>query len=268
MSDERDTDNLARLLREEARAFAYPPTPDLARRIGRPPARPAPRATLRRLAPVALAVALLAAALLAVPEVRAAALRLLQVGAVRVRVEPAPPPTALPTAGAPATAPAPTASPPSPAPHPGLSGETTLAEAERRVAFPVRLPVYPEGLGPPDRVFLQELDGDALILVWQDPAAPGRPLLSLHALSSDVFAQKTIYGAETERLAEAEVGGAPALWVRGAHLLQVGRAGEIELAPVRIVEGNTLIWTAGGLTYRLESELTLEEALRVAESLR
>jgi hypothetical protein len=272
MSADHDNDRIAELLREEAGAFAYPPTPDIAARLsGRREPPPARRPLLRRLAPLALVAALILAATLAVPDVRAAALRLLQIGAVRVRVEPAPPPTALPAAGtiAPAQSAAPAPAPPaSPALGPGLSGATTLAEAVRRVDFPVRLPTFPEGLGPPDRVFLQNLDGDALILVWLDPASLDTPLLSLHALTSEAFALKTVFGDETERLAEPEVGGRPALWVRGPHLLQVGRDGGADLAPVRLVEGNTLIWTVGELTYRLECDLPLEEALRVAESLR
>jgi hypothetical protein len=36
----------------------------------------------------------------------------------------------------------------------------------------------------------------------------------------------------------------------------------------RLVEGNTLIWEANGITYRLESHLSLEDALRIAESLK
>jgi hypothetical protein len=35
----------------------------------------------------------------------------------------------------------------------------------------------------------------------------------------------------------------------------------------RLVEGNVLIWFENGLTYRLESDLSLEETVRVAESL-
>jgi hypothetical protein len=265
MANYHDNEHLADLLRDEARAFVYPPTPDLAARGLPAPVAPGP--LLRRYARLALAAALLLVALLAVPEVRGAALRLLQVGVVRVRVEPAPPPTALPLAH--------TVVPPASTPAPqtstgdlGLAGETTLAEASRRVSFPVRLPTIPADLGPPDYVFLQDLDGAALVLVWLDPASPERPLLSLHTLSSEAFALKMIYGEETERLAETEVSGEAALWVRGPHLLQVGRGGNVDLAPVRIVSGNTLIWTADGLTYRLECDLPLEEALRVAESLR
>lgn len=256
MRDEDQPEQLEGRLRAEARGHAYPPTPDLA---GRERARLAARGPSRRgpaLWRLAAAAALVLAALLAVPDVRAAALRALRVGVVSVVVAPAPP--APPPAG-------PTAAPP---PALGLAGLTTLDEARALVDFPVRLPAYPPGLGPPDLVYLQDLDGAALIAVWLDPADAARPRLSLHALSSDVFVRKTIVGDETRLLAEVEVGGAPALWVRGPHLVETGRAGGRDIELRRIVAGDTLIWTDGGLTYRLETELPLEEALRVAESLR
>jgi hypothetical protein len=40
------------------------------------------------------------------------------------------------------------------------------------------------------------------------------------------------------------------------------------LVEFRLVEGHVLIWADGSLTYRLETELPLDEALRIAESLR
>jgi hypothetical protein len=257
-----DAEELAARLRREADAFAYPPTPDLvaAPRRSSPP-RPAGRGRL--LLRLALAAALLLAALLAVPEVRAAALRILQLGAVRVRVEPGPPPSEL----------APTAQPSAaataiPTPDLGLLGAIPVAEAADHVAFPVRLPAYPPELGPPDLAYLQDLDGAALVLVWLDPADPQRPLLSLHTLSSDAFVRKTLYGPETELLAETEVNGGTALWVRGPHFLETGRSADLGFELRRIVPGDTLIWTAGDLTYRLETTLPMEQAVLVAESLR
>ena len=35
----------------------------------------------------------------------------------------------------------------------------------------------------------------------------------------------------------------------------------------RLVEGNVLLWEQDGVTYRLETELPLDEAIKVAESL-
>lgn len=250
-----DDQPLIEFLRAEAGALAYPPTPDLAaRERARLAGAPLPRRFWTR-ARAALVALLLAALLLAVPEVRAAALRVLQIGVVQVVV--APPPAT--------PAPVPT---PRPTPDLGLVGATSLDAARAAVDFPILLPGEPPGLGPPDLVYLQNLDGAAVVLVWLDPADPSRPALSLHALSSDAFVRKTIGAGENRVLAETTVGGADALWVRGPHFVEIGRAGAGELGLRRIVTGNTLIWTAGGLTYRLESELTLDEAVRVAESLR
>lgn len=245
-----DNDQLEARLREAARAFVYPPTPDFGSRASRSGRRIAWRPLFARFA---LAVAILIAALLLVPDVRAAALRLFQIGVVQISVEPGPPTTPLPT--------------PPPDLGLGLSGATTFERARELVNFTILLPAFPADLGPPDRVFLQDLGGDALVLVWLDPASQARPRLSLHILSSPVIVAKTLYGEETEILAETAVGGQPAFWVRGPHLLEV-RGQNDRFGMVRIVPGNTLIWEQDGLTYRLESELSLEEALQVAESLR
>jgi hypothetical protein len=36
----------------------------------------------------------------------------------------------------------------------------------------------------------------------------------------------------------------------------------------RLVEGNVLVWEQDGLTYRLETKLSLSEAVKIAESLK
>ena len=83
-------------LQQAAPAFPYPPTPDIAgnvrRQLERLPARPAHRAALRPAWLLALFL-LAAAALFAIPGVRAAVLEFIQVGVVRIfLVEPTPPP--------------------------------------------------------------------------------------------------------------------------------------------------------------------------------
>lgn len=260
MADDRQHEALGERLRAAAAQLPYPPTPELAGALRPPPARPAPP-RLRLVARLALLLALLLAALLAVPEVRAAALRLLQIGVVRVRVEPAPaPPLAAP--------PAPSPTPLPPPRLPDLTGATTLDAAAASLPFAILLPAYPPDLGPPAAVFVQEIGGPALVLVWADPADPARARLSLHALSSQAFAEKLIYAGGTEVVTETSVGDAPALWVRGPHLLRTGPAEADRYTQLRLVRGDTLIWTAGAVTYRLESGLPLEEARRVAESLR
>lgn len=266
-----------------ARALPYPPTPDIAgavrRRLASEPARRAPRRW--RLAWAATIALVILAALLAVPEVRAGVLEVLRVGAIRIFLtEPTPtpvratstPPVERPAGGptrvATATAPIPATRGPSPTTLHSvldLAGETTLAEAQARAPFPILLPAYPPDLGPPDRVFYQDLGGPAVLLVWLVPGSETEVHLSLYGLSSDVFGSKL----QPQVIEVTTVNGQRALWVRGPHLLQFrDTQGRTSFEPARLVEGNVLIWTEGDITYRLEGDLPLDEAVRIAESLR
>ncbi len=240
-------DLLEQRLRRAARDLRYPPTPDLAGALRHRRAGPA----LWRWR-AALLAAVAVAALLMVPQVRAAALAFLRIGAIEI----------VPARQTPDTGPAATAPPPDPLPD--LRGATTLAEARARLAFPLRLPSEPADLGPPDGVFVQDLGGPAAILVWRDPATPARLRLALYVLSSDVFGRKVGVTA----IQETSVGGRRAVWASGPYVLRLGPTHAEELATRRLVAGNTLIWEHDGLTYRLESDLPLEAAVRIAESLR
>src|SRR6476469_7712200 len=103
MSDRRPEDSWEEQLRDTARAFRYPPTPDVARSVRRRLQdeidtggyRARPR---RRWIPISLGIAVLLAALLAVPEVRAGIRALFRIGSIEI-VLPTPPrpvPTTLP----------------------------------------------------------------------------------------------------------------------------------------------------------------------------
>jgi hypothetical protein len=63
---------------------------------------------------------------------------------------------------------------------------------------------------------------------------------------------------------ETQVNGHYAVWAEGPYLVQLTN-GDIDFR--RTVAGNTLIWEEQGITYRLESNVALEEALKIAESL-
>lgn len=242
-----------------ARTLPYPTTPDLAtRRLASGRARPRPR--------LAWALGLLlalGAAVLAVPEVRAGLMEFLQLGAVRIRLlDPTPTVAPTPTASL-LPAPPPTTRPRAAAtPTPTLSsvlalaGETTLAEARHEVPFPI---IFPPALGPPDHVFVQEMNGPVVVLVWLDPAAPDRARISLHLLGPGTLAQKVL----PRVVRETSVGGRRALWTEGPYLIQLGSGPNQS----RLVEGHVLIWTEGEITYRLESDLPLTEAIRLAEAL-
>jgi hypothetical protein len=167
------------------------------------PARPP---TWRRRATWAAAATIILAMLLAVPPVRASMLRFLQIGAVRIRL--AEPPIVA------SVAPATTERVPPPTPLAAvldLAGETTLAAAQSEVSFPIRVPGYPANLGPPDRVFVQDLGGTAVVLVWEHPDRPGQVQLSLHQLGSGIDLEK-IHPVTVQ---ETAVHGQPALWTKG-----------------------------------------------------
>jgi hypothetical protein len=231
-----------------AHGLAYPPCPDMAPLVlSRLPAG-APRRTGPRLAAIVLSLLMVLLGLaLAVPTVRAAVFEILEVGIVRILLGETGEPMRMPTTSIPAWL-------------PDLAGQVTLEEARAQFPFPIRLPTVPPALGDPDLVFLQELDGAAVILVWLNPEDPAQVGLSLQFLTDDA----SIWKLDPALLAAARVNGQEAYWTSGPYLI-VAANGERE--SVRLVEGHVLIWTDGELTYRLESDLTLEEAVQIAESL-
>jgi hypothetical protein len=57
------------------------------------------------------------------------------------------------------------------------------------------------------------------------------------------------------------------LWTVGPYALQFQRSGQVIYDLRRLIEGHVLIWTEEGITYRLETDLSLQEAVQIAESL-
>jgi hypothetical protein len=203
-------------------------------------------------APVALVLALLFMGALAVPEVQAFVRSVLRIGVINI-VE------GTPTAGSPE----PLASP---VIGLDLTGETTLEAARAKIFFPIKLPTYPSDLGPPDRVFVQETEGDAIVLVWLDPARKNTARMLLDEMGSDIIAKKTLSQGDT--LQETTVNGQRAVWIEGVHILDFyNRSSSTETELRRLINGPVLLWSEGGITYRLESDLSLGEAVKVAESL-
>lgn len=263
-------------IEEIARQFRYPPTPDVTRAVfARLEGKSRPRVRIRSAWAIASFIVLILAVLFAVPGVRAEIVRFFQVGVVRI-FPAAATPTAesslpqVPGIATPAVRLPVTATPLSGTTQyepihevtmAGRAGETTLEDAQARVPFPIRLPVYPADLGEPDRVFLQE-DGPMVILAWTDPADPQKARLSLHQIGPG-----SIMLGKFEPLVvqETQVNGEYAVWAKGPYLIQLTNR---DYKYRRTVEGNTLIWEEDGITYRLESNLALEETSRIAESLR
>ncbi len=239
------SDGLERHLYEDAESFPYPPTPNVAVRT---PWRtthgyrfPVPR----RMLWVAVILLVLLCGLLSVPQVRAAIFQILRIGGISIvpaTVSPLPTPVSSIT---------------------DLAGATTLEEAQTALKVPIRIPAYPTALGQPDKVFLQQSGGLLIILVWVDKTHPEQAKLSLHILGPNTYGDKF----SPQIIEQTTVHGQPALWTQGAHVLAFVDGNGTSYHLARLVNGNVLIWTEDTLTYRLETDLSLAEAIKIAESL-
>lgn len=250
-----------------ARGFTYPPTPDIAgavqQHLSLPDDSRIRNPLLRPVWTVLLVLALLLAGLLISSPMRAAILEWLQIGAVRIwLVEPTATPALLQATDVATPVRVLTREPTLLPSLLNLDGETTLASAQAQVNFPIQLPTYPADLGPPDQVFLQKLGDAAVILVWLDQTNLSQVRMSLHLIGPNSWA---IGKSQPKIIATAVVNGQQALWTEGPYLLSK-RYGDV--AEMRLLQGHVLIWVEETVTYRLESDLPLAEAVQVAESLR
>jgi hypothetical protein len=258
-------------VQQEAQNFTYPPTPDLARSVRRKLRQPVRPLSWR----VAQAVALMLvvfAMLLAFPPTRAIMVEIIRIGAVRLLpYPPSPTPTIAPTE-APLPAGTATRTPrplPTLLPTPlqsilDLPGETTLEEAQAQVNFEIPLPTYPEDAGEPDRVFLQMEPLPVVTLVWLDPSAPNAVRFALAIIAEDGFMGK-FYPWDEEIVT---VNGDSAIWLTQPHELYQELPGRSQaMVERRLVHDYVLVWVANRETYRLETNFSKEEAIKIAESL-
>lgn len=252
-------------LRSIANGMEYPRTPNI---TGSVTAR-LRQSTRPRLASKAMAWSLtlaliLLSSLMLIPPARAAILEFIQIGVVRIfRTEPTPIATAAPSPAiqSPLTA-TPVSTPQTLIPWlETIAGEMTLEEAQTRVDYAILLPSYPANLGQPDRIFVQDADGPMTFLIWLDPQNPGEILMSLHFLPPYSWAVKKV---EPTVIQETTVNGEYAVWTVGPYPMRY-KSGALEFR--RMIDGHVLIWEDGNITYRLETDLSLEDSIRIAESL-
>lgn len=248
-------------VRETARHFGYPNTPNISRQVrGRLTQRRAPTALLKAAAAVVLALLIVVAT---VPEVRAFVMEVIRIGAIQIFVgqpAPTPVPTARPTASV-----YPTTTDLYLQSALEMPNETTLEDAVAQLKSPIHLPAYPANIGQPDHVYVQQFKPGVLVtLVWMVPDKPDQIGLTLDILSQQMIASKFIYDDGQHQ--SVKVNQTSAEWIPSAHeVLFFGNNQQIS----REVHGTVLIWLVGEpnkLTYRLEGASTLEEAISMAES--
>jgi len=248
-----------------ASRMEYPRTPDIAGSV----TTHLQRSTQRRLISKPLAwsltiVFVLLSSLMLIPPARAAIIEFIQVGVVQIfRGQP----TLTPIPGTPVSTISVTATP---IPDSDLlpilnkiAGKTTLASAQKAVQYSILLPAYPPELGEPDLVYVQDAEGIMTILVWLDPQQPDKILLSLHFIPEGSWA---INKMNPEIIQETSVNERKAVWAVGPYPLKLyGSSGGLEFT--RLIDGHVLIWADGDITFRLETDQSLEEAIKIAESL-
>lgn len=253
-------------MRSIAQRMNYPHTPDISGRVmSRIVPMTKPRFFSRRFAWSLTLIVVLLFSLMLIPPVRAAVIEFIQIGIVRIF--PRPPETPIDTIQ--------TATPESIVPFTAvpkatddllplldqLAGETTLAEAQAQVKYQILLPTYPPDLGAPDLVFVQNADGAMTVLIWLDPNNSERVLMSLHFIPEGSWAIDKGFPVDVW---ETQVNDQPAYWGEGPYPLRLYN-GDLEF--VRLIEGHVLIWAVDDVTYRLETDLPLLEAIKIAESL-
>ena len=156
----------------------------------------------------------------------------------------------------------------------GLGQRVELADLASRAAFPIRYPTDPL-LGPPDAAWIDSTKAGQVTIVWRArpdlPATidPGVGLLlgQFDGTLHDGFITKAIdSGTTVERV---RVGGNPAFWISGdPHFFYYELANGEFVEDSRRWVSDTLVWTDGDTTYRLETALGRDAAIRIAASLR
>lgn len=256
-----------------AAEFPFPPTPDLAASVRQ---KTAPRDSGRRVsaprrtwaAGVAAVMALLLLGVLAVPQSRAAVWAwVTQIGAVRIFVDEAPPATVTAPSEPGSLSPS---APLSPAGKPVPLALLAVAPGEPIpleslddfAAFPVwRPPVDSEWGEADEAVIHSSLGRDMVTLVWHRPDSTGEPYLTLSLIDIPQLAYKVIPQANIQEVRIRETEG---LWLAGPHTFALAIDGQPD---TQAFASNVLLWTDDQLTYRIEGDIELEEAIRMAESL-
>jgi hypothetical protein len=146
-----------------------------------------------------------------------------------------------------------------------LVGErVSLDEARDAVDFPL---VVPKALGDPDEVYLQKDSppGGMVSFLYGTKEHPRALFTQFEATVREVIFKKVAEGTVIDPV---RVEGAPGFWVGGAHYFSYfDRNLDYRQEQVRL-SGKALIWERGKVTLRLEADVTKAEALRIALSAR
>jgi hypothetical protein len=191
---------------------------------------------------------------------------------------PTPSPSASPQASSPGSLSPSPSSPATVAPSAGPLGSdldlgflTTPSEASSMGGFPVALPTS-SSIGAPDTTWFTE---GRVTFAWRtQPGLPetraagvGLLLTEFRGSVNEEFFQKMIGPGST--VTPVMIGDVAGWWISGEphEIVYLDPQGEI-IADTRRVAGDTLLWTRGDLTFRLETSLDRGAAIALAETIR
>lgn len=265
MPERMDAARLDLVLTRMASAVGYPATPDIAAgvaaRLERAPAPSASVTTpwwgMRPAYAVAAVIVALGLFFSVTPGARRAVAEWLGVAGVRIEVDNESTPSVPATSS-----------------ELDLGEPVTLSEAASIAPFDLKLPVG----GPfadPDMVLVDRSGGGVRVSFVYEPGGgiPPSEMTGAGAILSQFDAEVLIDSikkvSSDGSVRFAEVNGKPAYFISGAPHVVGYTDAEGNLVPdTSRLAGNVLLWELGDITFRLESELTFEQALNVARSIR
>lgn len=239
---------------------------DVVRRIGEPARRPARRRAVRLAGAL---VAVVVVAMVALPGPRRAVARWL--GFDSVRIEPG---VTVPTTTVVTTvSPAPTsmdATTTTAVPDLDLGPSVSIDEAMSQTGLP---DPTPQLLGAPQSIHVvQPPEAGQIVLVYApSDLVPQSAVTGVGALISvlpahvdEGFFQKMLGNEATVRA--VDVDGVDGYWIEGSpHQLLFQFGNDVQTDTLRLAT-NTLLWQRDGRVYRLEADISMETALRIAVS--
>lgn len=190
------------------------------------------RTLARHVATIVLVMGLIA---VAIPDIRAAILEVFQIGNVTIYLD------GLDTTDEPLRL-------------DDVAGETDIETAQTMLKFEMLVPA-----DQPDRVYVQ--NENMVILVWLNGETIEKVFYQIRNFDWGIFK------SSVSSVIQFEVAGHYGMWLDTPHTIEFLYQDEVRDELTYFVSGNVLIWEAGNITYRLESTLTMEEAITYAESL-
>ena len=267
MAELRPTGWTEELLVNAARAFDYPPTPDLVssvrvRLAASPPPMTAPLRAPRWAPAAGLALGVFAFAFLVTMIASSGARDAvadflgLSVEGEEITLLPTPRPGETPT--------------PFPTPRP-IETYATPVPADALLMRAGFEPVLPPGQGTPSATYIAEFAGVPIVILQYARFDLWQVRLETENFGKGVgIFEKGVFGKSTPAFEELTVNSRPAYWIaNGSHIVRfIDRNGAVVTGSERTVDRNTLVWRSpNGMNYRLETDLSREEALAIASGL-